>query len=125
MVNFLVYNPHKNNITNQFKNICRTQDKINVIRNFNSKLKRKVLPSFYRSITNLCKSITNLQNFIKQSTGFEGLEKPTCIDLILTNCPCSFQNVDIFEKRLPDSHKITFTVLKQNFSKQKPRVVIH
>ena len=46
MVNFLVYNPHKNNITKQFKNICRTQDKINVIRNFNSKPEEKSITEF-------------------------------------------------------------------------------
>ena len=46
MVNFLVYNPHKNNITNQFKNICRTQGKINVIRNLNSKPEEKGITEF-------------------------------------------------------------------------------
>ena len=56
---------------------------------------------------------------------FQNPDKPTCVDLILTNCPCSLQNKDTFETGLSDFHKLTFTVLKQHFPKQKPRVVIH
>ena len=37
----------------------------------------------------------------------------------------SFQNTDTFEIGLTDLHKLTFTVLKQHFPKQKPKVVIH
>ena len=47
------------------------------------------------------------------------------INLILTNCPRSFQNTDTLETGLSDFQKLTFTVLKQHFPKQKPRVVIH
>ena len=60
-----------------------------------------------------------------QYLNLQNLDKPTCIDLILKNCPCSFQNTDTFETGLSDFHKLTFTVLKQYFPKQKPRVVIH
>ena len=66
-----------------------------------------------------------MKNLVKQSTCFKNQNKPTCIDLILTNCPRSFQNTDTFETGLSDFHKFTFTVLKQYFPKQKPRVVIH
>ena len=37
----------------------------------------------------------------------------------------SFQNTDTFETGLSDFHKLTFTVLKQHFLKQKPGVFIH
>ena len=53
------------------------------------------------------------------------LDKPTCIDFILTNCLRSFQNTDTFETELSDFHRLTFTVLKQYFPKQKPGVIIH
>ena len=66
-----------------------------------------------------------MKNLVKQNTCFKNPDKPTCIDLILTNCPRSFQNTDTFETGLSDFHKLTFTVLKQHFPKQKPRVVIH
>ena len=70
-------------------------------------------------------NLYNLINLVKQNTCFENPDKPTCIDLILTNCPRNFQNTDTFETRLSDIHKLTFTVLKQHFPKQKPKVVIH
>ena len=70
-------------------------------------------------------NLYSLKNPVKQNTCFKNPDKPTCIDLILTNCPRSFQNTDTFETGLSDFHKLTFTVLKQHFPKQKPRVVIH
>ena len=66
-----------------------------------------------------------MKNLVKQNSCFKNPDKPICIDLILTNCPRSFQNADIFETGLSDFHKLTFTVPKQHFPKQKPRVVIH
>ena len=66
-----------------------------------------------------------MKNLVKQNTCFKNPDKPTCINLILTNCTCSFQNTDTFETELSDFHKLTFTVLKQHFPKQKPKDVIH
>ena len=36
-------------------------------------------------------NIYNLENLVKQKTCFKNPENPPCIDLILTNCPSSFQ----------------------------------
>ena len=47
------------------------------------------------------------------------------VDLILTNCPRSFQNTNTFKTGLSDFYKLNFTVLKQHCPKQKPGVVIH
>ena len=66
-----------------------------------------------------------MKNLVKQNTCFKNPDKSTCIDLILTNCPRSFQNTDTFATGLSDFHKLTFTVLKQHFPKQKPVDVIH
>ena len=66
-----------------------------------------------------------MKNLVKQNNCFKNADKPTCIDLILTNCPRSFQNMNTFKTRLSDFHKLTFTVLKQHFLKQKLKVVIH
>ena len=41
------------------------------------------------------------------------------------SCLCSFQNTDTFKTGFSDFHIPTFTVVKQNFSKQKPKSVIH
>ena len=68
-------------------------------------------------------SAHNLTTLIKQKTCSKNPENPACIDLILTNCPRSFQNSSVFEIGLSDFHKFTITVLKQYFPKLKPKVV--
>ena len=118
------YNPHKSNIANHLKNICKTRGKLNstyanlvLLGDFNAEPEEESIAEFL--------NLYNLKNLVKQNTCFKNPDKPTCIDLILTNCPRSFQNTDTFETGLSDFHKLTFTVLKQHFPKQKPRVVIH
>ena len=43
---------------------------------------------------------------------FKNIEKPSCIDLILTNCPRSFQMSCAIETRLSDFCKILVTALR-------------
>ena len=50
---------------------------------------------------------------------------PTCIDLIFTNRDRSFQNTITIETGLSDFHKLTPTVLKVNFQKQKPKTLYY
>ena len=118
------YNPHKSNIANHLKNICKTLDKLSttyenliLLGDFNAEPEEESIAEFL--------NLYNLKNLVKQNTCFKNPDKPTCIDLILTNCPRSFQNTDTFETGLSDFHKLIFTVLKQHFPKQKPRVVIN
>ena len=68
-------------------------------------------------------SVHKVETLIKQKTCFKNPENPSCIDLILTNSPRSFQNSSVFETGLSDFHKHTITVLKQYFPKLKPKVV--
>ena len=65
----------------------------------------------------------NLKNLIKEPTCFKTWKTLPCIDLIFTNRTKCFQNSNVFETRLPDFHKLTFTVLKAYFQKQKPKVI--
>ena len=65
-------------------------------------------------------NIYSLKNFVFQKTCFKNPENPSCIDLILTNCSRSFQNTGVFETGQSDFRKLTFTVLKQYYPKQKP-----
>ena len=67
----------------------------------------------------------SLKNLVSQKACFKTPKNPSCIDLILTNCSQSFQNFGIFETGLSDIHKLTFTVLKQYYPKQKPKVVLY
>ena len=107
------YNPHKSNITNHLENICKTLDKLSanydnliLLGDFNVEHEEESIAEFL--------NLYNLKNLVKQNTCFKNPDKPTCIDLILTNCPRSFQNTDTFEIGLSDFHKLIFTVLKQH-----------
>ena len=60
---------------------------------------------------------------MKQQTCYKNPENPSCIDLILTNSHRSFQNTNVFETGLSDFHKMTVSVLKSHFPKQKPNIV--
>ena len=50
-------------------------------------------------------------------------ENPTCIDLILTNHPLSFQNSCVLETGLSDLHKMTITIMKASFQRLQPRII--
>ena len=45
------------------------------------------------------------------------------MDLILTNCPHSFQNSCVIETGLSDFHKMVVTVMKTTYRKLEPRIV--
>ena len=60
---------------------------------------------------------------INKPTCHKNPEKPSCIDLILTNCPRSFQNSCIVEKGLSDFHKMVTTLMKAIFRKMEPKVI--
>ena len=51
------------------------------------------------------------------------LDNPSCIDLILTNKPRSFQKSSVLETGLSDFHHLTFTILKTHFQKKPPQTV--
>ena len=65
----------------------------------------------------------DLRSFITEPTCYKNPENSTCIDLILTNHPLSFQNSCVFETNLSDFHKITVTILKASFQRLQPRVI--
>ena len=61
------------------------------------------------------------KNIMKNKTCFENPDRPTCIDLFLTNSPHSFQNTITMSTGLSDFHKMIITVLKSSFIKLKAR----
>ena len=63
------------------------------------------------------------KSLIKDPTCFKNPESPSCIDLILTNNPYSFQNSLVMENGLSDFHKMIFSLMKTTFQKLKPRIV--
>ena len=60
---------------------------------------------------------------INKPTCYKNPEKPFCIDLILTNCPLSFQNSCAIETGLLDYHKMVATVTKKIFRKLEPKLI--
>ena len=115
------YNSPKNNIGTHLQIIGKTLDKLiasydNIILlgDFNVEPEETKMSEFL--------NMHSLKNLVSQNTCFKNTENPSCINLILTNCSRSFQNTGVFETGLSDFHKRTFTVLKQYYPKQKPKV---
>ena len=69
-----------------------------------------------------CESF-RFKSLIKDPTCFKNPENPSCIDLILTNSPYSFQHSCGIETGLSDFHKMIVSVLKTTFQKLKPKIV--
>ena len=70
---------------------------------------------------NACETC-DLSSLINRPTCYKTPEKPSCIDLLLTNRPKSFQNSSVVETGLSDFHKMAVTVMKTTFEKLKPKV---
>ena len=60
---------------------------------------------------------------INKPTCYKNPDKPTCIDLILTNSSGSFQNSCVIGTGLSDFHKIIVTVMKASYRKIEARVI--
>ena len=116
------YNHHKENIASHLNNASAALDKLSrdyeniiLLGDFNVELKKKNISDFM--------STYNLKSLVKQKTYFKNPDNPSCIDIILTNSPRSFQDSCLFETGFSDFHKLTTTVLKQYFPKKKPKIV--
>ena len=68
-------------------------------------------------------TINNLKCIIKEPTCYKNPDNPTCIDLILTNCPKNFQESSALETGLSDFHKMVLTVFKSEAPNLTPKVV--
>ena len=63
------------------------------------------------------------KNLIKDATCYKNPENTSCIDLILTNNPNSFQNPGVIETGLSNFYKMTVAVMKTTFEKLKPNII--
>ena len=66
-----------------------------------------------------------LKHLITKPTCFKNVQNPTCIDLIMTNSPSSFQNSLCFETGVSDYHKLIVTVLRGSYRKLAPIKICH
>ena len=76
------------------------------------------------SMTEFC-SLNGLKNLINEPIYYKNSEKPTCIDLILTNQPSLFQHSTVFETGLSDFHLLTVTGFKVSFQRCKPHIITY
>ena len=65
----------------------------------------------------------NLTNMVNKAKCYKNPDKPICIDLILKNCPGSFQNSCVAETGLSDFHKMVVTVMKISYGKSRPKII--
>ena len=70
-------------------------------------------------------SLNDLTSLMDQPSCYKNPEKPTCIDLVLTNRPNYFQKNNVFEAGLSDFHMMVVTELKMGFQKLKPHIVAY
>ena len=63
-----------------------------------------------------------LSSLIKEPTCYKTPANPSCIYLILTNSPRSFQNSSVVEAGLSDFHRMIVTVLKTAFQRLLPKI---
>ena len=66
-----------------------------------------------------------LNNIVKDNTCFKNPNNPSCIDLILTNKPRSFQNTTTFDIGLSDFHRMVLTSFKCILDKREPKEVMY
>ena len=116
------YNPKKNLIANHLKCIGRNLDsQLGQYENFILMGDFNVEPND-ANMKDFCQ-IYGCRNIVKDKTCFKNPINPTCIDLIITNRPKSFQESEVIETRLSDFHKMSLTVMKVFYNKQKPKII--
>ena len=117
------YNPKKATISSHLAELSRNTDlyltkydQLLFLGDFNAGVEDS-------SIKDFCTSF-KLTSMINKPTCFKNPEK-LCIDLILTNCPRSFQNSCVIETGLSDFHKLVVTVMKTTYKKSQPKIITY
>ena len=105
------YNSNKSAIEDHLNALRRNLDLYSahyenmiIIGDFNTDVNQSCMMSF-------CESYT-LSSLIKEPTCYKNPQNPSCLDLILTNSPYSFQYSCVIETGLSDYHKMTVTAMK-------------
>ena len=121
---FSTYRPPSQSNDYYFKCLSRAldiyntlYDKVCLLGDFNTEENKSVISTLL--------DLSYLKNLFKDKTCFKSLNRPTCIDLILTNCHRSFKHTVAISAGLSDHHKMIVTVLKTSFKKSKPRIITY
>ena len=84
---------------------------------FNAEISEPNLASF-------C-TIYNFKSLINKPACYKNPDNPSCINLILTNCPNYFQNLSTFETGLSDFHKLILTLFKSQILQQRHNIILY
>ena len=116
------YNPSKDLISKHIKSLSKyidehlkLYDNIIIMGDFNAEPIDSEMKEF-------CE-LYCLKNLVKDPTCYKNPDKPSCIDLVLTNRERLFQKTTVVETGLSDFHKMTVTILKTFFRKAPPKIV--
>ena len=116
------YNPKKTLIANHLNWTGRNLDpQLKEYENFILVDYFNVEPN-YGTMKIFCQ-IYSCKSIVKDKTRFKNLINWTCIDLIITNRPKSFQESEVIKTGLSDFHKISLTAMKVLYNKQKPKII--
>ena len=118
------YNPHKALIGKHLEAVGKNLDlcsgryeNVIIMGDFNTEPTKSAMGEFM--------NIYNLKNLIKGPTCYKNPDKPSSIDLILTNKSRSFHSSHIIETGISDFHKMTVSVMKIYFKKQKSNIIYY
>ena len=118
------YNPKKVQISNHLAELSKSTDlyltkydQLMFLGDFNAGVEDSANKNF-------CSSY-NLTSMLNKPTCFKNPDKPSCIDLILTNCPRSFKNSCAIETGLSDFHKLAVSVMKTSYKKSEPKIITY
>ena len=116
------YDPNKTMICNHLDALSKyldlystTYENILILGDFKVGIEEQHLKAF--------RDNCNLTSLMKQPTCYKNPSNPTCIDLVLSNTPRSFQSTCVTETGLSDFHLMTLTVMKKSFRKFNPRLI--
>ena len=116
------YNPNINSISASLDHIGNNIDKyFSTYENFIVLGDLNAEPS-NQYIKDFCQ-VYCCRNILHEKTCFKNPQRPTCIDLIITNKPKSFQDSIAIETGLSDFHKMTLTVMKVFYKKRKSNLI--
>ena len=87
--------------------VYSTYEKVLITGDFNAQEGEKCLDTFLYQ--------HELKSLNKEATCYKNPNKPSCIDLILTNSPRSFFNTETYFTGLSDCHKLVLSVFKTTF----------
>ena len=122
MVNCCSYNPNKINVATHLGETGKALD------TYSTKYENTLLTGDFNVEPNEANMKTfcnqyKLNSLNKEPTCFKNVNKPSCIDLFLTNNSKCFEDCLTLETGLSDFHKLIATIMKTKHKRLAPKIV--